>query len=357
MPNPIKYNTSSESLALKKGNFWIGNGSVDKGPTATTGFYNGITPPSGGYTIYVNKASGGPSIQTVSNDAQLITLTNQIAGANYTTVTQCFSYYNSQNDKLCVNQDFPTDYPYIVLDGLYMYLDAGVTLSYPGSGTAWTDVNGIRTKNNGTLTNGPTYNSGFGGHLTFDGSNDYISITQSQGIDVGVNFSIQTWVKITRWGGGPNWNRGSIVTNSYPYQNGKGFWISCTSQAGPAQGYVATPGLESFFMSMGGDEYCVAPTPGSLSAYTNSWFNLGVSCNGTNPLKCYINGVQPTTYGCQTNGPSSYSYDSGPFSLGNRNNNDEYLSGSIANFMMYNRTISDAEFLQNYNAQKSRFGY
>ena len=28
MPNPIKYNVSAETLALKKGNFWIGNGSV-----------------------------------------------------------------------------------------------------------------------------------------------------------------------------------------------------------------------------------------------------------------------------------------------------------------------------------------
>jgi hypothetical protein len=59
MPNPIKYNTSAETLVLKKGNFWIGTNDVGKGPTSTTGFYNGITPPSGGFTIYVNKA-GGP---------------------------------------------------------------------------------------------------------------------------------------------------------------------------------------------------------------------------------------------------------------------------------------------------------
>jgi hypothetical protein len=56
MPNAIKYNTSAETLALKKGNFWIGTGDVGKGPTSSTGFYNGITPPSGGYTIYLNKA-------------------------------------------------------------------------------------------------------------------------------------------------------------------------------------------------------------------------------------------------------------------------------------------------------------
>jgi hypothetical protein len=33
-----------------------------------------LTPPSGGYTIYLNKATGGPSIYTVTTEAQLIQL-------------------------------------------------------------------------------------------------------------------------------------------------------------------------------------------------------------------------------------------------------------------------------------------
>ena len=73
-------NWAIQSYQLKKGNFWIGTGDVSKGPTSSTGFYNGINPPSGGYTIYLNKASGGPSIYTATNDAQLISLTNLIAG-------------------------------------------------------------------------------------------------------------------------------------------------------------------------------------------------------------------------------------------------------------------------------------
>jgi hypothetical protein len=79
MPNAIKYSLSAQTLALKKGNFYIGTGDVGKGPTSTTDYYNGITPPSGGYTIYLNKASGGPSIYTASNDTQLVSLTNTIS--------------------------------------------------------------------------------------------------------------------------------------------------------------------------------------------------------------------------------------------------------------------------------------
>jgi len=95
MSNPIKYSTGSETLALNKGNFYIGTGDVGKGPTSTTGYYNGITPPSGGYTIYLNKATGGPSIYTCTNDTELISLTNSIAGTSYTTANECLVYFLS----------------------------------------------------------------------------------------------------------------------------------------------------------------------------------------------------------------------------------------------------------------------
>jgi hypothetical protein len=47
--------------------------------------------------------------------------------------------------------------PSVVTSGLVLCLDAGHTKSYPGSGTAWTDLSG--NGNTGTLTNGPTFNS------------------------------------------------------------------------------------------------------------------------------------------------------------------------------------------------------
>jgi hypothetical protein len=118
MPNAIKYNTSAETLALKKGNFWIGTGDVGKGPTSSTGFYNGITPPSGGYTIYLNKASGGPSIYTVSTEAQLTGLTSTIAGQTLTTSGACLNWFATQTDKMIFN----IDYPPIVTNGLILSL-------------------------------------------------------------------------------------------------------------------------------------------------------------------------------------------------------------------------------------------
>ena len=56
--------------------------------------------------------------------------------------------------------------PDIVRDGLVLNLDAGEPSSYPGTGTAWTDLSG--NGNTGTLTNGPTYSSANGGSIVFD---------------------------------------------------------------------------------------------------------------------------------------------------------------------------------------------
>ena len=66
----------------------------------------------------------------------------------------------------------------VVTDGLVLYLDAANTKSYPGSGTAWSDLS--RSGNNGTLTNGPTFNSARGGAIVLDGADDYIAINNIQ---------------------------------------------------------------------------------------------------------------------------------------------------------------------------------
>jgi len=80
--------------------------------------------------------------------------------------------------------------PRIITDGLVLCLDAGNPKSYPGSGTTWTDLSG--NGNNGTLTNGPTYNSGNLGSLVFDGVNDYVNLGD---LDLPAPFTLSIWFK------------------------------------------------------------------------------------------------------------------------------------------------------------------
>ena len=77
MPNAIKYSATSESRSLRSGNFYLGVGDVGKGPTSSTDYWNGISPGCG-YSVYLNKASQGPSIHRIPNDSQMISFTNTI---------------------------------------------------------------------------------------------------------------------------------------------------------------------------------------------------------------------------------------------------------------------------------------
>ena len=82
--------------------------------------------------------------------------------------------------------------PNVVEDALVLALDAGNTKSYPGSGTTWTDTVGGNT---GTLTNGPTYNPDNGGAIVFDGTNDYVTIPDSEDLEFGSgDFTIEAYI-------------------------------------------------------------------------------------------------------------------------------------------------------------------
>ena len=60
----------------------------------------------------------------------------------------------------------------MVTNGLVLNLDAGNTSSYIGSGTNWNDLS--VSGNNGTLANGPLFNTGNGGNIVFDGVDDVV---------------------------------------------------------------------------------------------------------------------------------------------------------------------------------------
>ena len=95
----------------------------------------------------------------------------------------------------------------IVTNGLVLDLDAGKRDSYPGSGTVWNDVSGFI--NNGTLVNGPTFNSANGGSILFDGINDNI-LMPSTGVTIssGTNpWSTSFWVNM----GTPNYNQNTYT--------------------------------------------------------------------------------------------------------------------------------------------------
>lgn len=99
MANKIKSSGSTTKLtATRNTNFKVGvNGSDDYGPTSDYGFYNGITPPASGYTIYVHRVSGGPSMHVANDDSQCIFFLKSF-GATGNTISEVINWSTGRTD-------------------------------------------------------------------------------------------------------------------------------------------------------------------------------------------------------------------------------------------------------------------
>jgi len=206
----------------------------------------------------------------------------------------------------------------IVTDGLVLCLDAGNTKSYPGTGTTWYDMSG--QGNNGTLTNGPTFDASSGGLFVFDGVDDYITIP------INLTSIPHTIIAIARYKGSSfnrrvissdtgNWLMGwwSAQTNKYY----AGSWVSSSGGGTPETNWI-----------------CYAAT-GTTAEDSWELYRNGISIVGPNS-----NGVS---------GPNGIRIGgSGPFG--------EYSSCEVSFVSAYNRVLTAIEIQQNFNATRRRFG-
>ena len=230
--------------------------------------------------------------------------------------------------------------PNIVTDGLVFAVDAGSTRSYPGSGTNWTDIVG---NSNCTLVNGPAFNSQNGGSIVLDGSDDYVlrstTPTELQGDP---SFTISMWVKRLSnegtntgiWGFGGNATNGGI--NSWWYSNANEITIDTWSRATFTSGQTY-PLNEWVFVTW-------QKTAGAMTrANCIIWKNT-TSYTGTDLTVLRAESTAPNI---NSNGivlGKIHSTYGAPVNFG------------YANTIIYNRVLTASEVIQNYNAQKSRFG-
>ncbi len=244
--------------------------------------------------------------------------------------------------------------PSIVLDGLKLYLDAGNAASYAGTGTTWTDLSG--NGHNGTLTNGPTYNSANGGSIVFDGTNDYANFGDV--LDFGLNdFTVNVWLKINSNWGAVDVNPGFGVMNTNRYFAGKG--IIGAQNFRWAFGFTQARCLRVYFVGI--DPQSIAfNTTASLNL--NQWYMCTLVANRASDAKIYINGVQQSLDASSNISIfSSLNFqNNSPFRIGSATLYDNVSSvtefpGNISVVQKYFRALTAAEVLQNYNAMLGRF--
>jgi hypothetical protein len=221
----------------------------------------------------------------------------------------------------------------IVTEGLVLNLDAGNVLSYPGSGTTWTDLSG--GSRNFTLNNSVSWNSG--GYFSFDGIDDYMEGPASNAFNLDQEHTVEVIIQPT-------------VAKACTLFH----W---TDAAGTRTISGHTPWSDSVvYYDVAG---CCLPT--QRVSYGSNILNkitiMTFRCRTSEfpRRQVFENTVEKVNSGVNTT--NTLSFGSLPVTLGSfYNDRSPSYPGRLYNIKVYNRGLTDAEMLQNYNAQKSRFG-
>jgi hypothetical protein len=220
--------------------------------------------------------------------------------------------------------------PDAIESGLVFCLDAGNRAAYTGSGTAW---NELSNNMSAELVNSPTFNSQNNGFFQF-ASNTYARIPNSTLLDTQTP-SVEVWIK-------PN-----VVTQ-------QGFWFEKGTVNTQYSLFQESSLIvwRQYYNNYGGvgDIYLTAAT----YINTSGWQQIvGTFTSGRRRL--YYNGIlQNSDTAAGTLGTNSGGMSIGAYG-GYTGGKGYYYNGNLAICRVYNKELTPAEVLQNYNATKGRF--
>ena len=216
--------------------------------------------------------------------------------------------------------------PNIVTDGLVFAVDAGSERSYSGSGTS---ADSIVSANTATLYNGVAYSGNNGGFWDFDGSDDYILTDFGNGLNPTTqDLSYGIWVK-------PDSTQTAMFIMQSNWGSSVRFYI------GSISGKLGW-GIQDRGWGAGDTD---------LTFVSGEWYYINIIFSGTT-AKLYANGVLKAT-----DTISSYVFGNNlGIGSGQPYNSGYPWNGAIAACRVYYQALTATEILQNFNAQKSRFG-
>jgi hypothetical protein len=222
----------------------------------------------------------------------------------------------------------------VVTSGLQLYVDAGNSSSYPGSGTTWADLS--TNSRDCTLTGGPSYSSADGGSFYFAGPNSGEYAQMSGSISTGAA-GATFFAFMKRDGENLNYN-GLIFSRGSGGSTGGMNTIDSGNQT--ALGYHWYGSVQAF---------------SNLKPSNLTWTMVAVTFGSDQAI-----GYMGTSGGItsQTVAQSTGSATLADVEIaGNHNFANRYFKGYISVAMIYDRSLSSTEITQNFDAFKSRYGY
>jgi len=224
--------------------------------------------------------------------------------------------------------------PPVVTDGLVLYLDAANRQSYVSGSTTWNNLSGDIS---GSLINDPTFNSGNGGSIVFDGVDDY------------VNLSPYYYSNDTQ-------HTATVLFKINQYKS----WQEIFQKGQRRDFKMRMSGFNQIKLDVGYITNDITYETSISTIALDTWYFAAMTIDTTfggkftyylDGVKIYENTISTPTTLFQSPLPQY----AGELRLGNMSPNSERLSGNIALVSMYNRAITQNEVLQNYNSTKERF--
>ena len=239
--------------------------------------------------------------------------------------------------------------PHIVTDGLVLCLDAANSRSYPGTGTTWTDLAG---SNNGTLTNGPTFDADDKGSIVFDGANDYVlsqnTPSESPFDGSSTEMTVCGWVN-------PDALINAAISSIYESSTSSLLYFFAIKSDGK---------IRFTQYSNSGTNY-VNNTTDSAHYSAGEWSFIVATLDTTKAansrIAIYFNGSEVASTADDITGTPSNPIASAttPIRIGHSvnasNNSSQLMNGKISNVSIYSRVLSADEILQNYLATRGRY--
>jgi hypothetical protein len=224
--------------------------------------------------------------------------------------------------------------PKTITNGLVLAVDAADKNSYKGSGATWTDLSG--NSNTGTLVNTPTFSNTRGGAIAFNGTNQYVNITNSTSLQVADTFTVCAWI--------------------YPTSLAARYGIFSTRAVNTAASWQFEVGIANAGtnrMALTGVGTWIAESVDNVIS-ANRWLHVCVVKvnNATTGATMYVNGSSVSN---RVTTAYTISNNTAVKRIASGTNTLELFPGNIAQTLLYRRALSATEILQNYNATKSRF--
>ena len=225
----------------------------------------------------------------------------------------------------------------VVTDGLIVAVDPASLLSYPGSGTAITNL--VNSSLSGTLVNGPIFTSAGGGsYITTDGTNDHIRFDENAAYRfLGTSaFSLDLWV--------------------YPLAVGT-FTRLINRESNPGglrDGYTTWFDNSTGTHFIGFERYgsnSPSGTSVSIPNPTGKWNHCVFSYDGTT-TRIYLNNILVSSGGSSV----SITNTTESLAVGGAITYGSYSNYRLGSFKVYNIGLSAQQVTQNFNSLRGRYG-